>query len=1183
MLAKQFIDQLEAQGLLSPEIVQELRRQVEEGKSRITPSSLARLLVENGHLTKFQATKLVSELNREAPGQSSPSHTAASSARSEDELGLAPMEGLPDTQRNSKALILDEDALDASDAEVIDDEVEVVEVVDDEPVEVVEVIDDDDEVVEVVDDEVVDDVVEVVPVQAVERKLPRRTKNITRPENAGSGELADGHGFHAPITKLPQSSMPAKSGSNPWESHRILTVGVVLGVLLVAATVLVWHFTKGNAVAMLEQAEEAYKPNNYDTAITKYENFVESFPTHEKASFARVRAGLARIRKDVEGLPDPTRALQTATDVLPAIGSETALSTERGDVAGALVLLAEKFNRRADETQEVAKKKELMVSMDKLNELLNDAQYVGNAAREQYVMRLARIEEDRQRILRDISRDEELQAALQKMDAKLKENATAEAYQIRRELINRFPQLEADPGVIARVQEATRIQQGLVVAANPNVTVADQPPATPQTRTVALANRLGGEAPSLAGRVLYVRAKGTIYGLDGQTGSVKWRYYVGRDATEDPLVLSPEPESDVVVCRPELGHLTRLEGATGKAKWFSDLGGPAYAPRVDGEDMLVSMRDGMLLDLDPESGQLKWAARLPQPVEVTPNVSADKPQVYLPGDHSNLYVLSRQDGKCKEVYYTGHRAGTIVVPPISLLGQLFVFENRTTDRAFVRILQTNDSGLELSPVQDPVEVEGNIVTPPLIDGRKLIVLSDRGQIKIFDIEPAAKKNKVSVIASEVASESRPTITWGVTEGNRLWMANYRFTRWDVQVSTGKLVRPWIVDAGDQFVGAPQKFGDTIVHRRVVRGTRGVRVSAVKAENGEPLWMTDLGVPVALLASPSAGKYDAITTGGAQFAIDVTQPQMNQAEARPEGSKPGMLYDNPRVLASGTVVLHNLSTESRIAYYTPSASGDRLRTATANFGDGVPTAPPAVVGDNVAFGLDNGQLVIVNPTNGSQVATPFQPPVEPGEKHRWNQPVYMESSKTLFAADSRRRLYRLAVGPALRMLSEVDIEGTVVGPLGLVGNQVVAVVTNQTDESLMVFDGTSLEKAGQTPLDGRWQAGPFAVDGETVLVQTERKLQAFGPGGEKRWELDFPHVRLASAPVISSSGLAIAATDGQAWLIDPQSGQVLNSLKAGQPLSASPLAIKGGMLLGTDEGTVLLMPLSESTTAAREPQ
>ena len=1154
MQAKQFIDQLEAQGLLAPEIVEELRRQVKESKSRITPATLARLLVENGHLTKFQATKLVSDLNKDAPPKSSSKRPTSS----DEELGLAPDEGSPGDA--NKAIIVDDDEVEITEVEVIDEPVDVIEIVDDDAVEVVEVLDD-----------------EAVPADVVETSRARRLRSKQNDDSLTNTPL------RTPISRLPKPRMATKPGSNPWESHRILTVGVVLALLSVAAVGLAWYFLRGNADALLAEAEEAYRPNNYEAAVKKYESFAEDFPGHPQVSFARVRAGLATLRRDIEGLPNPNEALKTAYEVLPAIVKEPALASERGDVAGALLQLAQKFNARADAAADTATKKELMASADKVNELINDAQYVGNSARQSIAVALARVDEDRQRILRDITRDEELQAALQKIDAKLKENATADAYTIRRDLLNRFPQLENEAGIISRVKEATRIQQSLVTAANPEIKTQADAPQGPQSRSVALANRVGRDATALAGHILVVRAKGTVYGLDGQTGVIKWRYYGGRDMTEDPVVLTTDPISDAIVCRPELGQVARLDGATGSSKWFSELGGAVYAPRVDGEDMLVSLRSGQLLNIDPENGQVKWGVKLPQPVELTPRVNADKPNIYLPGDHSNLYVLSRQDGNCREVAYLGHRAGTIAVPPIHLLGQLFVFENRTASRGLIRIFQTDDAGLNLIQSQDPIEVNGNIVTAPLVDGRKLVVLSDRGQIKVLDIEPTNQQDKVSVIASEVASENKPTITWGVSEGNQLWMANYRFTRWDIQVSTSKLLRRWIVDDGDQFFGPPQKFGDLIVHRRVVRGTRGVRVSAVTADTGEAVWMTDLGVPVSLLTSPAPGKFDAVTTSCAQFVVDVNQSEVNQAESSPEGSKPNVIYAHPRGLSDGTFALINLSNENRVATYSPTATSNRLKVITANFGAARPSALPAVVGESLAFGLDNGQLVVIDPTNGAPVATPFQPPVEPGQKHRWNQPVYSDAARMLYATDSRRKLYRIAVSESLKALSDVDIEGTVMGPLATVGQQVVLVLSNQTDETLMVMDGNSLTKAGSTALDGRWQSGPYALDADSVVVQTDRKLQAFGSSGAKRWEIDFQRVRLAAAPLVTEAGLAIAATDGKAWLIDPATGEIRHAVDGGQPLSAAPLVIPGGMLLGSDEGTVLLMRLDEAAPATREVQ
>ena len=65
--AKQFIDLLESQGLIDKEVIAELRRQLAESKGRVTPEAVAKVLVENGQLTRFQATKLIASLRDDQP------------------------------------------------------------------------------------------------------------------------------------------------------------------------------------------------------------------------------------------------------------------------------------------------------------------------------------------------------------------------------------------------------------------------------------------------------------------------------------------------------------------------------------------------------------------------------------------------------------------------------------------------------------------------------------------------------------------------------------------------------------------------------------------------------------------------------------------------------------------------------------------------------------------------------------------------------------------------------------------------------------------------------------------------------------------------------------------------------------------------------------------------------------
>ena len=62
MLANELIDRIERLGLLDQEILEALREQLVSGGTRITPEAVAKLLVDNGQLTRFQATKLIGEL-----------------------------------------------------------------------------------------------------------------------------------------------------------------------------------------------------------------------------------------------------------------------------------------------------------------------------------------------------------------------------------------------------------------------------------------------------------------------------------------------------------------------------------------------------------------------------------------------------------------------------------------------------------------------------------------------------------------------------------------------------------------------------------------------------------------------------------------------------------------------------------------------------------------------------------------------------------------------------------------------------------------------------------------------------------------------------------------------------------------------------------------------------------------
>ena len=214
MQSKQFIEQLAAQQLLSPSIIDELRRQVAEVKSRLTPEMIAKLLVDNGHLTKFQATKLIADFKgvdaeREAP--SKPRNDFGS------ELDFLP----------------DEEQLKPSPSAIF--------VADEAPVEVMPI----EEVVEVVDAE---------PVEIVEASV--------RPSRSTAGAATP----PKPISQKPKTQRAVRprhievsARVNPWDSFRIMGVALLLALAVIFGGWLTWSFWKGDAKQMLANADETYK------------------------------------------------------------------------------------------------------------------------------------------------------------------------------------------------------------------------------------------------------------------------------------------------------------------------------------------------------------------------------------------------------------------------------------------------------------------------------------------------------------------------------------------------------------------------------------------------------------------------------------------------------------------------------------------------------------------------------------------------------------------------------------------------------------------------------------------------------------------------------------------------------------------------------------------------------------
>ena len=92
MSPEQFLDHLQQQQLLDPNDIARLREQVSRSSTPVSAKALAKLLVDKGRLTSFQADKILASKPAAAP---SPQSEPLGLAPIDDDLGLAPMDDAP--------------------------------------------------------------------------------------------------------------------------------------------------------------------------------------------------------------------------------------------------------------------------------------------------------------------------------------------------------------------------------------------------------------------------------------------------------------------------------------------------------------------------------------------------------------------------------------------------------------------------------------------------------------------------------------------------------------------------------------------------------------------------------------------------------------------------------------------------------------------------------------------------------------------------------------------------------------------------------------------------------------------------------------------------------------------------------------------------------------------------------
>jgi outer membrane protein assembly factor BamB len=982
-------------------------------------------------------------------------------------------------------------------------------------------------------------------------------------------------------------SKKKKRRENVWDSPLLLIGGGAALVLAIALVGLIYAMTKGTASEEFTKADEAFRNQDYPTAIAAFEKFIEKHAHDAQVGKAKVLLGMAKIRQASDNAAkDPRTALRTTKEVLPEIEREESFADVRDQFSSILPDIADGFAEHAKVQDQISKKLDLTKLADEALVLANNPSYIPTAQKKNIESRLATITDKLTAARRSISQDEDLQKSLGEIKQLMEEGKTADSYRVRTDLVRRYPGLEVHPQLVTATLAVSERERQSVRLAETAITQATDD-ARPSAPRVVLASRTSSGAPGGMSRPACILLEGAVYGLDLASGKILWRRYVGHETLVAPLAVSRDPEADVLVIDGRTHDLYRLEAQTGKIRWRLPIGEPFFRPTIADDKFIIATAAGKLIEVDAASGASARRLVMPQKLAVPAAYDASGgPRIHQLGEHSTLFVINPSLA-CEETYYLGHKAGAILVPPVSVLGHVLILESPADDHTLLHILVRDPKDKKLHEIGSPQRLKGRVVVPIGVAGKRITIVTDLGEVNAYEIDASIKDKPLQPVGKIEASEAVPTLLYQATDGGRLWLAGRRCTMFEIQVAVGQLGRKWTLHQDDAFLAAPQIFGDTLIHMRRRPNSAAVLVEACTAIEGKTLWVTQLGAPlIAITGDFEKRQITAISSQGRVFEVPpdsfpagtVDQP----AFAPPTTSS--LSFRSAQSVAEGRWVALGGGSNLGLSYDATS-SGDRSRLVDFGAAAKDLATPTALYKQGLVMPLTSGRVELINATTAKPMSSPFQPPLAPGARVKWNPPTVLSGDRAVIVGDGQQTLYRLALKegaqPALSKESEARVEGDLVGPIAASTDLVYAVVREPNGDFLQVFQAGNLATGVKLPLGGRWKTGPFYVGDKTYVELQERKLLCIDQD-RQLWQADLPRGPLSSKPHLIENDLLVLHASGAIARLDVATGKELGSVDVGEPLGDAVTPFGKLLLVGGRDGVLHAATPPSATAPAATP-
>ena len=221
---------------------------------------------------------------------------------------------------------------------------------------------------------------------------------------------------------------------------------------------------------------------------------------------------------------------------------------------------------------------------------------------------------------------------------------------------------------------------------------------------------------------------------NAQAVKVLWSSSIG---AAEGFFFSPVMIGDGVYAASRAGTVTRLDAASGQAKWRVSLGKRiSSGVGSDGTLVVVAAEDGEVFALDAQSGVVKWRSRVSSEVLAQPKVSEGLALVR--SADSKIFAFGIEDGKRRWVYQRPASA-LIVRSPVGLTMHLGLAYAGFSGGKLVAISLANGSVRWEATVALPkgateLERVTDIVGDPSAQGREVCAAAYRGRVACYDVQ-----------------------------------------------------------------------------------------------------------------------------------------------------------------------------------------------------------------------------------------------------------------------------------------------------------------------------------------------------------------------------------------------------------------------------------------------------------------